>query len=110
MAKTIILLLGIGILSGCANSYQANDPKAPATKISANSKFYVMQPKDGDYGNTHYAGSGRMTSAAVAAELSKRGSEVVIAETAETIEAARIKANTRPVAKVCGIHKDSVVQ
>lgn len=94
MAKAIILLLGIGILSGCANSYQANSIKAPSTKISANSKFYVTKPKDGVYGNTNYAGSGQMTSAAIAAELGKKGGEVVVAETVETMETAKEKASS----------------
>ncbi|MZR31487.1 DUF4823 domain-containing protein [Sneathiella litorea] len=93
-SKAVILLLGIWILSGCANSYQANAIKTPPTKISANSKFYVTQPKDGVYGNTNYAGSGKMTSAAIAAELSKKGSEVVVAETVETVEQAKQKATT----------------
>ncbi|OUR75980.1 hypothetical protein A9Q83_16595 [Alphaproteobacteria bacterium 46_93_T64] len=90
--KTIPLFLCIGILSGCANSYGATAIKKPATKIAAESKFYITQPKDGVYGNTNYVGSGKMTSSAISAELSKKGVEVVVADSVETIEGAKIRA------------------
>jgi uncharacterized protein DUF4823 len=94
MVKTTLLILCIGILAGCANSYEANAIKSPAVKIPAESKFYVTQPKDGVYGNTNYAGSGNMTSSSVSTELSKKGSEVVASEGVETLDVARENASS----------------
>lgn len=92
--KTTLLLLSIGIFTGCANSYEANAVKSPTAKISAESKFYITQPKDGVYGSTNYAGSGSMTSSAISTELSKKGSEVVVADSVETFDVAKEKASS----------------
>lgn len=94
MVRTTLFILCIGILAGCANSYKADAVKTPAAKIAADSKFYVTQPKDGVYGTTNYAGSGNMASSAISAELSKKGSEVVVADSVETLDIAKEKASS----------------
>lgn len=92
IVKAALLVLCIGLLASCANSYDATAIKKPTTKIVAESKFYITQPKDGVYGNTNYAGSGQLTSSAISAELSKKRAEVVVADSIETIEVAKRKA------------------
>jgi len=88
---TLRVFLAICVMfvgAACSHKYKVDAINAPNKLIPANSHYYVMLPKDGQYGTTEYIGSSSMVVSAVEAVLTGRSGKVTKAISVESMEEA----------------------
>ncbi|WP_412557923.1 DUF4823 domain-containing protein [Thalassospira sp. MIT1370] len=83
-------------LGACSSKYRTDNHQVLQTAPSGTS-FYVMQAKDGKFGDINYVGSGEMLSNEVYKQLVPFSSEVVKATTDETRDEAFVSAKDRGI-------------
>lgn len=88
MQKIVLVLAVAFALAGCVSKYKPIETDAPASTLSSDASFYVMQPDDGKYGNKPYPGSGEKTANAIQSALTTRAGRVIKASNPEELEAA----------------------
>ncbi|MEQ8267288.1 MAG: DUF4823 domain-containing protein [Parvibaculum sp.] len=88
MQKIGLVLAVAFALAGCVSKYKPLATDAPASTLSSDASFYVMQPADGKYGNKPYKGSGERTADALQAALIPRAERVIKASNPEDLETA----------------------
>jgi hypothetical protein len=82
----------LALLGGCTSKHAVDSLNTPPTRLSRDASFYVVVPRDGQYGGKSYAGSGRHTVQAVVAALAAHVSKAVAGETPEDLSVAIKKA------------------
>ena len=71
-----LLLLSTLLIVSCADSHQILRTSTSSVKLDANSSAYISIPRDGQYGQTKYHGSGTTVSQAILLSLSKHLTQV----------------------------------
>ena len=98
---TILLLIAI---TGCTSKYRVDSFEGPTARLDKQASFYVVLPKDGQYEEQVYQGSGASTASAVATALLVHVDKVVIGTVSgEDLESALATARERGLSHVFNI-------
>jgi hypothetical protein len=91
--KKILILLQFTFLISCANVVTYKTLTSSNNhKFNRTDKFYIVTPKDGQYGNTNYNNSGQMTSGAIQKGLMRYVDQVTLSSGFENSVKAEKKA------------------
>ena len=89
LVPVFILLLSVFQLCGCSSRYQQVRTAGfsrPQKLDAMNCLVYISTPSDGNYGNTVYPNSGRMTAQALKSAFLKKVARVKVSSITETYE------------------------
>lgn len=86
--RLILLLLGISLLSACADSHQLTRTGRDVNKLDRDTVVYISISQDGRYGQTIYRGSGQNTTQILAMAFSQFSKRVETAQRHQAFEAA----------------------
>jgi len=98
---TILLLIAI---TGCTSKYRVDSYESPTARLDKQASFYVVLPKDGQYEEKTYQGSGTATANAVTTALLTHVDKVVTGTASgEELESAVANAKQRGLSHVFNI-------
>lgn len=80
MKKIFFTLTAAAMLGGCASSYQHSEVQTPSAMLDPAVGVLIAMPENGQYGETTYQHSGRMTAEAVRKAFSRHAQRVDIAD------------------------------
>lgn len=84
----LILLAGLIVCTGCADSHRTEKLVASNTHLSARDSICISVPDDGVYGDKHYSGSGATTAQTIKSAFLKRANDVQVVNGAARMEDA----------------------
>lgn len=87
-------------LSGCASKQRVDALQPPASRLSPQASFYVVKPKDAQYANELYPGSGEMTALASVGALARHVGKIEQAQETEDLSQAIASAKKRGLTHV----------
>jgi hypothetical protein len=90
-----MIFLVLLTLSGCSGQYWSEPVTPLKSKLSTQSGFYIVQPKNGTYSNRQYPKSGAQTAQAVTAALGKKVQRTETGTSYEDTPAAIAKAKSK---------------
>jgi len=76
--RLIPVLACAAILAGCASTYTSTPVVQPGVKLDPAKSVIIATPANGEYGNTVYANSGKMTANAVRVAFSRFATNTAI--------------------------------
>ena len=98
---TILLLIAI---TGCSSKYRVDSYDSPTARLDKQASFYVVLPKDGQYEEQTYQGSGASAASAVATALLVHVDKVVTGTVAgEDLESAMATAREHGLSHVFNV-------
>lgn len=87
--RSINYAMAISVLfsiTGCSSTYTQNKLKEPSAKLVRGKAVTIATPKDGQYSNTVYADSGKMTALATKSAFSRFSNEITISDSCQDLD------------------------